>query len=98
MIESQEARAVFNDLQLILMNDYTDGKRWNENHWNPSVKEDYYSSPEFDERNSSATCEWRVERHVTVQKGIDHILIISQRHTNLYLSIKFGIEIPICQN
>jgi hypothetical protein len=40
MIESQEARAVFNDLQLILRNDYTAGKRWNEDHWNHSVKED----------------------------------------------------------
>lgn len=37
---SQEARAVFNDLQLILSNDYTAGKRWNEDHWNPNVKED----------------------------------------------------------
>ena len=40
MIETQEARAVFNDLQLILRNDYTAGKIWNEDHWNPSVKED----------------------------------------------------------
>jgi hypothetical protein len=40
MIESQEARAVFNDLQLILRNDYTAGKKWNEDHWNSIVKED----------------------------------------------------------
>jgi hypothetical protein len=40
IIESQEVRAIFNDLQVILRNDYTDGKRWNENHWNPIVKED----------------------------------------------------------
>ncbi len=39
MIQSQEVRAVFNDLQLILRNDYMAGKRWNENHWNPDVKE-----------------------------------------------------------
>jgi hypothetical protein len=39
IIESQEARTVFNDLQLILTSDYIAGKRWNEDHWNPSVKE-----------------------------------------------------------
>ncbi|KAE8452639.1 hypothetical protein EG329_013898 [Mollisiaceae sp. DMI_Dod_QoI] len=39
VIESQEARAVFNDLQLILSNDYTLEKRRGQN-WNPSVKED----------------------------------------------------------
>ncbi|KAH6665249.1 hypothetical protein B0J14DRAFT_237414 [Halenospora varia] len=39
IIESQEARAVFNDLQLILSTEYTAGKRWNKNHWNPNVKE-----------------------------------------------------------
>ncbi|KAH6671097.1 ankyrin repeat-containing domain protein [Halenospora varia] len=39
MIESQEARAVFNDLQLILRNDYTARKGWNKNYWNPIVKE-----------------------------------------------------------
>lgn len=40
MIESQETRAVFNDLQLILSHDYTSGKRCDEHHWNCAVKED----------------------------------------------------------
>lgn len=39
-MESQEARAVFNDLQLILDNDYIARKRRNEKHWNAAVKED----------------------------------------------------------
>jgi hypothetical protein len=40
IIESREAGALFNDLQLILRNDYTTGKRWNEDQWNPTVEED----------------------------------------------------------
>jgi hypothetical protein len=38
MIESQEARAVFNDLQLILSHDCIAGKR-SDDDWNPIVKE-----------------------------------------------------------
>ena len=39
MIESQDARALFNDLQILLGSEYTGGKRENENGWNPCIEE-----------------------------------------------------------
>jgi hypothetical protein len=40
VIDSQKARAVFNDLQLILRNEYMIGTTPHDDNWNPSVKED----------------------------------------------------------